>query len=240
MGWLKDNAGGLIGGALGFVGSGFNPAGAMAGYGIGQSLFGPSAPQNQQTPDFQTNMNPMIQGMQDQVGSMNRVGGASEDLAALQLGKGKSMMDYWGSQNVMQRQGLKSGAVDATQTGAMNQQRMAAQQGMGGSGLMTQALGNQAYKNMMGAADMGNTAYQKSFGLGRDFLRDSASTLAGAGSTYGAGATALGGAGKMQSEVDVSGANWQRQQQEQQQNTLGNIASTGMEWYMKSQYPGTT
>lgn len=218
--WLKQNIGGIAGGALGFVVGG-GPQGAMMGYGIGNSISDQIGLSGQQAPDFAGGMAPHMK-------NINRVGSQLEDRSDLLLNQGKSMMDYWGSQNIMQRNALKTAAGDATQVGAMNQQRLAAQQGSGGPmGLLSQATQNQAYKNMMGAANMGNTAYQKSFGLGQSFLKDSASVLGSAGDAYGQG-------GKWQSEIDVNQANWNREKQEDRNDFMGNLAGSGLNWYMQS------
>ena len=91
------------------------------------------------------------------------------------------------------RNQLTSAAQDATATGAMNAQRMAAQQGMGGSGLLNQATRNQAYSNLMGANQQGINAFLKNSQLGAGYL--------------GQASNILRGAGEMQSDLNVSNAN---------------------------------
>lgn len=103
---------------------------------------------------------------------------------------GQQSMDFGSGINQAQRGLLQTAAADATAAGGMQAQRMAAQQGMGGSGLLQQATNNQAYKNMMGAGTQGLQAFMNQQKLGASYL--------------GNQATMLQQAGKMQSDLNTS------------------------------------
>lgn len=114
-----------------------------------------------------------------------------------QLGNyGTQAMDWNSGQNVAQRNQFQTAASDATATGAMNAQRMASQQGMGGSGLLQQATSNQAYSNMMGAGQQGVNSFLNNQKAGASYLQGASNIL--------------GNAGSMQSDLNVSNANVMR------------------------------
>jgi len=108
-------------------------------------------------------------------------------------GKGQGLMDFMGSHNVNQRDMYTTAAADATATGGMQAQQMAAQQGMGGSGLLQQANANNAYSNMMKANRFGMQDTMKNFRLGSDFLNTSSNIF--------------GNVGNMQSNINEGMAN---------------------------------
>ena len=81
----------------------------------------------------------------------------------------------------------------AGQMGQLGTQSMAAQQGMGGSGLLQQATQNQAYSNMMGAGQKGLQAFMNQQKLGAGYLQQQGNLL--------------GQAGSMQSDLNTSMAN---------------------------------
>ncbi len=89
--------------------------------------------------------------------------------------------DFNSGMNQMQRGLLQNQAQDATATGALQAQRMAAQQGMGGSGLLQQATANQAYSNLSKAGIQGLQAFGNQQRLGQGFLNSSANILNQAG-----------------------------------------------------------
>ena len=102
-------------------------------------------------------------------------------------------MDFGSGINQAQRGLLQTAAADATAAGGMQAQRMAAQQGMGGSGLLQQATNNQAYKNMMGAGTQGLQAFMNQQKLGAGYLGQQGAMLQQAGA--------------MQSDLNTSMAN---------------------------------
>lgn len=132
-------------------------------------------------------MNSLInQGMGQYTGGLNKIAGQMGQL-------GTQSMDFGSGINVNQRNMLQSAAADATATGGMQAQRMAAQQGMGGSGLLQQATQNQAYSNMMGAGQKGLQAFMNQQKLGAGYLQQQGNLL--------------GQAGSMQSDLNTSMAN---------------------------------
>jgi hypothetical protein len=142
----------------------------------------------------------MIAGNPNQ-GKMNRI--INKDMGQYtsgmnQLGSqfgqlGAQSMDFNSGINTNQRNMLQSAAADATATGGMQAQQMAAQQGMGGSGLLQQATQNQAYSNMMGAGQKGLQAFMNQQKLGAGYLKEQGNLL--------------GQAGSMQSDLNTSMAN---------------------------------
>ena len=70
---------------------------------------------------------------------------------------------------------------------------MAAQQGMGGSGLLQQATANQAYSNLSKAGIQGLQAFGNQQRLGQNYIQQAGSLL--------------GTAGQMQSDLNTSLAN---------------------------------
>lgn len=108
-------------------------------------------------------------------------------------GQAGQMLDFNSGLNVAQRNQLQNAAADSSAMGGMQAQRIAAQQGMGGSGLLQQAQNNQTYKNMMGANQAGLGAFLKQQQLAGNFLSSAN--------------RALQGAGEMQSDINVSNAN---------------------------------
>tara|TARA_Y100001951_G_C11228099_1_gene232930 strand:- start:150 stop:686 length:537 start_codon:yes stop_codon:yes gene_type:complete len=129
--------------------------------------------------------NTLNQGMGDYTSGLQGVAG--------QLGKlGQEATTFGSGTNVAQRGLLQDAASQATAMGGMQAQRMAAQQGMGGSGLLQQAQQNQAYSNMMGAGQKGLGAFLQQQKLGGGYLQ--------------AQGQALSEGGKMQSEMNVNQA----------------------------------
>lgn len=131
------------------------------------------------------------QGMEQYIGDIQGMGTQLGDYA-------KNAMAFQSGQNQAQRQMLQDQAARATAMGGMQAQRMAAQQGMGGSGLLQQAQANQAYQNMMGAGTAGLKAFLDQQRLGAGYL--------------GQASNILGQAGEMQSQLNVSKANILQQQ----------------------------
>ncbi len=131
------------------------------------------------------------QGMEQYIGDIQGMGTQLGDYA-------KSAMAFQSGQNQAQRQMLQDQAARATAMGGMQAQRMAAQQGMGGSGLLQQAQANQAYQNMMGAGTAGLKGFLDQQRLGAGYL--------------GQASNILGQAGEMQSQLNVSRANILQQQ----------------------------
>ena len=128
----------------------------------------------------------LTKGMSNYISGIGGVAGQFGDLA-------KQSIDFGSGLNVAQRGLLQNQASNAAAMGSMQAQRMAAQQGMGGSGLLQQAQQNQAYTNMMGAADKGLQAYLSQQKLGANYLGQQGSMLQQAGS--------------MQSDLNTSLAN---------------------------------
>mgnify|MGYP003134729600 CR=1 FL=1 len=124
--------------------------------------------------------------MQDIISGQQQFGNQLGDYAT-------QSMDYNSAQNQAMRNQFTGAAQDATATGALNAQRMASQQGMGGSGLLNQATRNQAYSNLMGANQQGQNAFLKNSQLGAGYLSQAGNILQGAGN--------------QQSELNVSNAN---------------------------------
>jgi len=140
-------------------------------------------------PDLGSMKSTLGQGMQQNISGMQGVAG--------QLGKlGAQATDFNSGTNLAQRGLLQDAASNATAQGGMQAQRMAAQQGMGGSGLLQQATNNQAYSNMMGAGKQGLGAFLQQQKLGAGYLQGQGQML--------------GQAGKMQSEMNVNEANAMR------------------------------
>lgn len=125
-------------------------------------------------------------------GLNSQIGGLT-DLSNQMEGLGTDSFNFNSGINVNQRNMLNSAAQDATATGALQGQRLAAMQGFGGSGLLGQATQNQAYQNMMGAGMKGLQSYMNQQKLGQGYLANSA--------------TMLGNAGKLQSDLNTSMAN---------------------------------
>ena len=100
-------------------------------------------------------------------------------------------------------------ASRATAMGGMQAQRMAAQQGMGGSGLLQQAQANQAYQNMMGAGTAGLQAFLNQQRLGAGYL--------------GSASEILRRAGEQQSELNISRANIDMARQGGRNQLLGGL-----------------
>jgi len=125
------------------------------------------------------NMGQYIDGMQG-------IGNQLQDM-------GTASMDFNSGINQNYRNMFNTAAQDATATGALQAGRMAAQQGMGGSGLLQQATHNQAYSNMMNAGLQGLKSYMNQQKLGQGYL-----TSAG---------RMLNQAGAMQSNLNTSFAN---------------------------------
>ena len=100
-------------------------------------------------------------------------------------GKGNELMDFSGATNVASRELLQDAAADATATGGLQANQMAAQQGMGGSGLLQQAQANNAFSNMMKANRFGLQDTMKNFRLGGDFLNQSSSIFSNLGNMQG-------------------------------------------------------
>lgn len=140
-------------------------------------------------PDAGAMKSTLGKGMNQFIGGMQGYGNQLGDYAT-------QAMDYGSGQNQAIRNQFTSAAADATATGAMNAQRMAAQQGMGGSGLLNQATRNQAYSNMMGAGTQGVNAFLNNQKAGASYLQGASNIL--------------GNAGNMQSELNVSNANVMR------------------------------
>lgn len=139
-----------------------------------------------------TELNNIVgKGMEQYIGGIEGMGNQLGDYA-------KSAMAFQSGQNQAQRQMLQDQAARASAMGGMQAQRMAAQQGMGGSGLLQQAQANQAYQNMMGAGTAGLKAFLDQQRLGAGYL--------------GQASQILGQAGEMQSELNVSRANILQQQ----------------------------
>ncbi len=112
----------------------------------------------------QGKMNDIInKGMGQYTSGLNALGTRFGNLA-------DASMDFNSGINTNQRGLLQTAAADATAAGGMQAQRMAAQQGMGGSGLLQQATNNQAYKNMMGAGTQGLQAFMNKRKLGAGYL----------------------------------------------------------------------
>lgn len=130
-------------------------------------------------------------GMNQFIGDIQGMGTQLGDYA-------KNAMAFQSGQNQAQRQMLQDQASRATAMGGMQAQRMAAQQGMGGSGLLQQAQANQAYQNMMGAGTAGLKGFLDQQRLGAGYL--------------GQASNILGQAGEMQSQLNVSEANILQQQ----------------------------
>jgi len=128
---------------------------------------------------LQKGINPLI-NQTKQLG--NRFGGLADQ-----------SFDFNSGMNVNQRGLLQNAAANATAQGQMGAQRMAAQQGMGGSGLLQQATQNQAYSNMMGAGTKGLQAFQNQQRLGASYLGQQGDMLQQAGT--------------MQSDLNTSLAN---------------------------------
>ena len=100
-------------------------------------------------------------------------------------GKGNELMDFSGATNVASRELLQDAAADATATGGLQAAQMAAQQGMGGSGLLQQAQANNAFTNMMKANRFGLQDTMKNFRLGGDYLNQSSNIFQNLGSMQG-------------------------------------------------------
>lgn len=134
-----------------------------------------------------TELNNIVgEGMEQYISGIEGMGNQLGDYA-------KSAMAFQSGQNQAQRQMLQDQAARASAMGGMQAQRMAAQQGMGGSGLLQQAQANQAYQNMVGAGTAGLKAFLDQQRLGAGYL--------------GQASQILGQAGEMQSELNVSKAN---------------------------------
>ena len=108
-------------------------------------------------------------------------------------GLANQSFDFNSGINQMQRGLLNQQAQDATATGALQAQRMAAMQGMGGSGLLQQATQNQAYNNLKNAGIQGLQAFGNQQRLGQNYIQQAGSLL--------------GTAGQMQSDLNTSLAN---------------------------------
>lgn len=128
----------------------------------------------------------LSQGMNSKIGGLT-------DLSTQMQGLGTDSFNFNSGVNVNQRNMLNSVAQDATATGALQGQRMASMQGMGGSGLLGQATQNQAYQNMMGAGMKGLQSYMNQQKLGQGYLQNAG--------------TMLSDAGALQSDLNVSKAN---------------------------------
>ena len=149
-------------------------------------------------------------GMEQYIGGVQGMGTQLGDYA-------NQAMNFQSGQNQAQRQMLQDQASRASAMGGMQAQRMAAQQGMGGSGLLQQAQSNQAYQNMMGAGTAGLKGFLEQQRLGAGYL--------------GQASNILGQAGEMQSQLNVSNANILQQQARDRgqfmQSLLGSAISSG-------------
>ena len=128
----------------------------------------------------------LSQGLDKQIGGLT-------DLSSQMQQLGTDSIDFNSGINVNQRNMFNTAAQDATATGALQGQRLAAMQGFGGSGLLGQATQNQAYQNMMGAGMKGLQSYMNQQKLGQGYLQNAGNLL--------------GNAGTLQSDLNVSKAN---------------------------------
>jgi len=123
----------------------------------------------------QGTMNSILnKGMGQYTSGLNTIGDQFGQLGA-------QSMDFNSGINANQRNMLQTVAADATAAGGMQAQRMASQQGMGGSGLLQQATNNQAYQNMMGAGTKGLQAFMNQQKLGASYLGQQGNMLQAAG-----------------------------------------------------------
>ena len=141
-------------------------------------------------------------GMEQYIGGIQGMGTQLGDYA-------NQAMNFQSGQNQAQRQMLQDQASRASAMGGMQAQRMAAQQGMGGSGLLQQAQANQAYQNMMGAGTAGLQGFLDQQRLGAGYL--------------GSASEILRRAGEQQSDLNISRANIDMARQGGRNQLLGGL-----------------